>query len=654
PWTNATSPRATITGAFQEGSSVTAIVEVTSPYVEPDIGLVNVDVANGSTFTRTIDLVALNASTTVVAKLDDPEVNDTCIVPYDLNATDGYRLLLAFREMAGNSNSTVTARVSDVGGKNSQTSGVVNNSLQITPSDLTAGAGPGDTATFSYTVQNNSGVSDTFAISALSAQGWTATTSVPSLNLANGQSGRVDVTVTLDTDTFGPPDCGLVMAKSNANPQRMIAGFFRISRDAHVNGAIGLDQSGRGTTSTPFKTVGYAINQTDAGGRVNIAQGTYAENISLGDTIDLHGGYNSDFSSRSLAQDVTILDGKSADGVLKISGDYGPVIEGLTLKNGLNSDSGGGLRLSGGAAPTVQNNWIVNNTSTLSGGGIYVASSGEFGPTIKDNVISNNVSQSASGGGGGVYVTGRPALIQRNEISGNRATGNSGGGVYLTGDTPAQLLGNRILDNTAVDDGGGVNIRSGNVYAANNIIRGNSADSNGNGVYVSNDSSPTIHNNTVVANNPTSGAGVYASSGSTPKLSNNIISGHVTGVRCGSVFDVRFSILFNDDNDSGSCALVNVIQADPKLTDEFHLGSDSPAIDAGESVSPAPLTDFDGQPRVTDGDCNSIKVIDIGADESAECAPSTVPGLSVWGIIVIALALAALGRRRNRHARAWQ
>ena len=391
PWTNATSPSATLTGAFQEGATVTAVVEVTSPYIEPDISSVSVDVSSGSTSTRTVDLVALNASTTVVARLDDPLVNDTCIVPYDLNPTDGYRLLLAFRGMTGDSNSTVTARVVDVGGKNSQTSGGVNNSLQVTPADLDVGAGPGGSVTFAYTVQNNSGVSDTLAISALSAQGWTATTSVSSLTLNDGQSGQVDVTVTLNTDTFGPSDCGLMMAKSSANPQRMIAGFFGISRHAHVNGATGLDQSGRGTTSTPFKTVGYAIDQTDAGGRVNIAQGAFAENITLSDTIDLYGGHSSDFSARTLAQDATVLDGKSADGVLKISGDYGPVIDGLTLKNGLNSDSGGGLRLSGGAAPTVQNNWIVNNTSALSGGGIYVASSGEFPPTIKDNIISNNV-----------------------------------------------------------------------------------------------------------------------------------------------------------------------------------------------------------------------------------------------------------------------
>lgn len=650
PWTNATSPRAALIGAFHEGTSVTAIVEVTSPYAEPDIGSVSVDISDGSTFTRTIDFVTLNASTIVVARLDDPLIDDTCIVPYDLNPTDGYRLLLAFRDMTGGSNSTVTVRVSDVGGMNSQTSGVLNNSLQITPGDLEAEAGPGDSVTFTYTLQNNSGVSDTFAISALSAQGWTTTTSVSSLSLVNGQSGQVDVTVTLTTDTFGPPDCGLLMAKSNTNPHRMIAGFFRISRDAHVNGTIGLDQPGRGTTSTPFKTVGYAIDQTDAGGRVNIAQGTYSENIVLGDTIDLYGGYNSDFSSRTLAQDATVLDGSGTGGVLEVSGDYGPIIDGLTLKNGLRSGGGGGLRIVGGAAPTVQNNWIVNNTSTVSGGGIYVGSSGEFAPTIKDNTISNNISQSTSGGGGGIYVTGRPAIIQGNEISGNQAAGNSGGGVYLTGDTPAQLLGNRILNNTAVDDGGGVNIRSGNVYAANNVIRGNSAGDDGNGIAVSNSSNPTIQNNTVVANNPSSGVGIYASTGAMPNLSNNIISGHAIGVRCGSTFEVRYSILFNDDNASESCTLVNVIQADPKLTDEFHIGPDSPAIDAGESVSTVLLTDIDGDPRVTDGDCNGTKTIDIGADESMDCSPSTVPGLSLWGILTLGMVLITLSLRRLKPA----
>ena len=95
---------------------------------------------------------------------------------------------------------------------------------------------------------------------------------------------------------------------------------------------------------------------------------------------------------------------------------------------------------------------------------------------------------------------------------------------------------------------------------------------------------------------------------------------------------------------------MNVIQADPKLTDEFHIGPDSPAIDAGESVSTVLLTDIDGDPRVTDGDCNGTKTIDIGADESMDCSPSTVPGLSLWGILTLGMVLITLSLRRLKPA----
>jgi hypothetical protein len=43
---------------------------------------------------------------------------------------------------------------------------------------------------------------------------------------------------------------------------------------------------------------------------------------------------------------------------------------------------------------------------------------------------------------------------------------------------------------------------------------------------------------------------------------------------------------------------------------------DSPCIDTGDNNAPnLPATDFDGHPRIIDGDCNDTEVVDMGAFE---------------------------------------
>jgi hypothetical protein len=75
----------------------------------------------------------------------------------------------------------------------------------------------------------------------------------------------------------------------------------------------------------------------------------------------------------------------------------------------------------------------------------------------------------------------------------------------------------------------------------------------------------------------------------------------------------------------------NNIDADPRFANssigDYHLQKDSPCIDAGTNAAPRlPASDFDGDPRVIDGNNDSVEMVDIGADEYVRII-KTMPGL---------------------------
>ncbi len=129
-----------------------------------------------------------------------------------------------------------------------------------------------------------------------------------------------------------------------------------------------------------FSTIGDALAASGINDIIEVAPGTYMENI--------------DFQGKAVmlvstdGAEATIIDGGSNDVVVNMYSGEGPssVIDGFTLQHG-DSMLGGGVRSNG--TPTVRNCVIRDNTATF-GGGIYQQANGGVGVTVSSTMFCGN------------------------------------------------------------------------------------------------------------------------------------------------------------------------------------------------------------------------------------------------------------------------
>lgn len=305
---------------------------------------------------------------------------------------------------------------------------------------------------------------------------------------------------------------------------------------------------------------------------------------------------------------------------------------------------------------TVTHNLFQDNIAALDddghGGGAYVGCS-SWWTVFSHNQVLDNIATTGKpkdGRGGGAYIWGS-GLISDNLVQGNwgatvqKSTGR-GGGIYLTGDA-FWVDGNRILENRATElpsalyaYGGGVYVGSGPVTMTNNIVAGNcysahcGASSNlytgGGGIYVTGvaqfrpDWLRLTHNTIADNQSPAieNGASVVT-------MSHNILSGHSIDleVTAESQFftptiaaDYTLWYPAMNANDYGTLVTTtDDFTGTPDFVstalDDYHIGSNSQAIDKGPGAGVA--TDIDGHPRPIGGG------YDLGADEHVDVDLST-------------------------------
>jgi parallel beta-helix repeat protein len=298
-------------------------------------------------------------------------------------------------------------------------------------------------------------------------------------------------------------------------------------------------------------TIQKAINGASDGDTVQVAAGTYTENINFnGKNISVIGA----------GPDLSIIDGGAAGSVVTCdSGETSTtVLDGFTITNG-SASSGGGM-LNASSSPTVTNCTFSGNTATNSrGGGMYNTSSSS--PTVTNcTFISNTATY-----GGGMYNSSSGPTVTNCTFSGNTADYNGGGMFNRSNSSPT---------------------------VTNCTFSGNTANyPNGGGMYNGYSSTPTVTNSILWGNSPDE---IYNDSLSTVTVSFSDVQCGLPSYTVDGGGNIDADPLFVDadgpDNTAGT------------EDDNLYLQDSSPCIDAGDNAAvPAGISfDLNGNPRFID------------------------------------------------------
>lgn len=233
-----------------------------------------------------------------------------------------------------------------------------------------------------------------------------------------------------------------------------------------------------------------AVNMAQSGDTINVATGTYKENVQIDKSLTVKGAGST----------KTIVDGNKAGSVFT-TGYSNPNVDvtlsGMTIQGGSGKSitskygtigvCGGGVLNYGKLSLTGC--IISGNTAGFLGGGIYNVG------TLKV-LDKSTIAKNTAGWGGGFYNYGT-TIVKDSNILGNTAH-NGGGGIYACCSSLTTLIGSKISGNIATGIGGGI-AAQGALTVQGSTISGNTANLGG-GICWKN-KRPIIDSTTVITGN---------------------------------------------------------------------------------------------------------------------------------------------------------
>ena len=439
----------------------------------------------------------------------------------------------------------------------------------------------------------------------------------------------------------------------------------------YVDGTDGKDPTVCPTVAnswlTAFKSIQKGIDCASEGDEIWVKYGNYLLSflITVDKNVGIYGGFAGTETvreERDWQTNVTTVDGdNSANHCFYVT--RGAIIDGfaITRSSGAVGTSGGGI-YNLGCSPTIAN-CNLHKCSADYGGGIanYTASPYIFNCTFSGNSaesgggISNRNASNATisnctfyrnlaYNGGGIYCDSSSPAIKNCRFSKNSAT-SKGGGTYNYNLSSPTIADCAFYGNISGYGGGIANYNSSSAIISNCTFSGNMAGSGGaicNNSYLG-DPSPTITNCIFSINNADFGGGAICNEGQSPAITNCTFYRNVADMGGGihnfeSKATITNCILWDDTPDEihneSSAPMVTYsdikgyygppgdhnIDMPPGFvkpgTGDFHLGSGSPCIDTGTNdATELPDTDFEGAPRIVDGNRDGTATADMGADE---------------------------------------
>ncbi|HUU85467.1 MAG TPA: right-handed parallel beta-helix repeat-containing protein, partial [Phycisphaerae bacterium] len=347
-----------------------------------------------------------------------------------------------------------------------------------------------------------------------------------------------------------------------------------------------------GTLTWPFSTVQRAIRAATNGDSVQVAEGTYYENINFNGKAITVRSVNPDDPAVVAA---TVLDGNQVGSTVTFNGGEGAasVLRGLTIRGGsggvVTGYCGGGVYCHE-SSPTIEKNVITDNTALVHGGGVY-----SFGgsPTVRGNRVEAN---EARWFGGGVACWNSTATVTGNLIRDNAAHWY-GGGLFAHGPAAPTVKNNVLTGNMGSEGAGIACLYQCAPLLENNTLAANTAERAGGGLYAGWNCSPIVHNSISWANVAPDGPELALDVNSTATVSYSDVQGGqplaYVGTGCSLTWGTGNLNLDPRMDASGYCHLKSTggrydrsSGLPPESAGAWVLdGVTSPCIDAGDPAS---------------------------------------------------------------------